>query len=75
MESLVKVPPRPTPLPVGAVSGGEEWREKQSQTINKTVVSKKSVCTMDLLLLFSVLFVICAGIIVQYSPHMTLLFS
>lgn len=74
-ESLVRVPSRPKPLPAGVVSGGEKWKERQSQNKPKTAVSKQTMCTVDLLLLFSVLVVLCAGILIQYSPRMTLLFS
>lgn len=71
-ESLVRVPPRPTPLPTGAVSGRKEWREKQSQN---QIVPKRTMCSGDLLFLFSILFFICAAIVIQYGPRIPLLFS
>lgn len=73
-ESLVRVPARPSPLPAGAVSGGQKWRESREGTSHSTkalpvAIKRASVCSVDVLLLFSALLVICAGIVVKYSPY------
>ena len=69
-ESLVRVPIRPSPLPAGVVSGGQKWQQVREDVSTKTALHSKSKhCSVDMLILFSALFVICAGIVVHYSPY------
>ena len=41
-ESLVSAPPRPAPLPHGAVSGTKEWEEKNKKKETESLVAASS---------------------------------
>lgn len=84
-ESLVRVPLRPSPLPIGAVSGGEKWRQHFSESVidsspveEDNILKRVSQLVMrsgDIILLVSAVVIICTAIAIHYGPYLKLFYQ